>query len=327
MINTWIKVLTLLAASVIGIAQAQAQTTSTYPNKPIRLIVPFAPGGGNDTVARTVGEQVSHILGQAVVVENRAGAGGTIGAELVARAAPDGYTLFLGGVGSLAINPNMRKNLSYDPIKDFAPITLLAQAPLVLVASPALKVHSVKELIALAKSQPGKIDYASNGNGSSSHLAALMFTSMADINMLHIPYKGLSPALTGLLSGEVPTMFSSVVAILPHIQNGKLIALGVTGSTRLAALPDVPTIAQAGLTGYETSSWYGILAPAGTPHDIVLKLNKALNQALEAPDVKTRLASEGAETVGGTPEQFAAYIKQEKEQLGQVISKSGIQID
>ena len=325
MINTWIKVLTLLAAGSIGIAQAQ--TTSTYPNKPIRLVVPFAPGGGNDTVARTVGEQVSHILGQAVVVENRAGAGGTIGAETVARAAPDGYTLFLGGVGSLAINPNMRKNLSYDPIKDFAPITLLAQAPLVLVVSPALKVHTVKELIALAKSQPGKIDYASNGNGSSSHLAALMFTSMADVNMLHIPYKGLSPALTGLLSGEVPTMFSSVVAILPHIQNGKLIALGVTGSTRLAALPNVPTIAQAGLTGYETSSWYGILAPAGTPRDIVLKLNKALNQALQAPDVKTRLANEGAETVGGTPEQFAAYIKQEKEQLGKVIAKSGIQLD
>lgn len=325
MINIWIKVLTLLAAGSIGIAQAQ--TTPTYPNKPIRLVVPFAPGGGNDTVARTVGEQASHILGQAVVVENRAGAGGTIGAEMVARAAPDGYTLFLGGVGSLAINPNMRKNLSYDPIKDFSPIILLAQAPLVLVASPALKVHTVKDLIALAKSQPGKIDYASNGNGSSSHLAALMFTSMADVDMLHIPYKGLSPALTGLLSGEVPTMFSSVVAILPHIQNGKLIALGVTGSTRLAALPNVPTIAQAGLPGYETSSWYGILAPAGTPRDIILKLNKALNQALQAPDVKTRLANEGAETVGGTPEQFAAYIKREKEQLGKVIARSGIQLD
>ncbi|GAB2906612.1 Bug family tripartite tricarboxylate transporter substrate binding protein [Paralcaligenes ginsengisoli] len=326
MINVYIKILALAAFGAV-MGTAQAQPAFGYPSRPIRLIVPFAPGGGNDNVARTVGDQLSRILGQSIVVENKAGAGGTIGAELAAKAAPDGYTLFLGGVGSLAINPSLRKNLAYDPIKDFAPITLLAKSPLVLVVHPKLKVHSVKELIALAKSQPGKLNYASNGNGSSSQLAALMFTSMAGVSMVHVPYKGLSPALTGLLSGEVPMMFSSVVAILPHIQSGKLIALGVTGSKRLAALPDVPTIAQTGLAGYETNSWYGILAPAGTPRPIVLKLNEALNRVLEIPEVKTRLANEGAETIGGTPEQFADYIKDEKELLGKVIAKSGIQLN
>lgn len=326
MTRIWIR---LLMAAALGVVcgASSAQQASGYPNKPIRLIVPFAPGGGNDTIARTVGDQLSPLLGQSIVVENRAGAGGTIGAELAAKAAPDGYTLFLGGVGSLAINPSMRKNLAYDPIKDFAPITLLAKSPLVLVVHPKLHVHTVKELIALAKAEPGKINYASNGNGSSSQLAALLFASKAGVEMTHIPYKGLSPALTGLIGGEVPMMFSSVVAILPHIQSGRLIALGVSGTKRLAALPDVPTIAETGLTGYEANSWYGILAPAGTPQAIVQKLNAAIDKVLEMPEVRKRLDSEGAEIVGGSPELFADYIKQQKQEMGEIVSKAGLSLN
>lgn len=326
MTRIWMR---LLMAAALGVVcgASPAQQASGYPNKPIRLIVPFAPGGGNDTIARTVGDQLSPLLGQSIVVENRAGAGGTIGAELAAKAAPDGYTLFLGGVGSLAINPSMRKNLAYDPIKDFAPITLLAKSPLVLVVHPKLHVHTVKELIALAKAEPGKINYASNGNGSSSQLAALLFASKAGVEMTHIPYKGLSPALTGLIGGEVPMMFSSVVAILPHIQSGRLIALGVSGTKRLAALPDVPTIAETGLTGYEANSWYGILAPAGTPQAIVQKLNAAIDKVLEMPEVRKRLDSEGAEIVGGSPELFADYIKQQKQEMGEIVSKAGLSLN
>jgi tripartite-type tricarboxylate transporter receptor subunit TctC len=321
--SKWLAAIALMGLCLSGTAQSAAD----YPSRSIRLIVPFAPGGGNDNVARVVGKRLGEILGQAVVVENRAGAGGTIGAETAARAAPDGYTLFLGGVGSHAINPNLQKNLPYDPIKDFSPVALLAQAPLVLVTHPRLKVHTVQELIAMARAEPGKLNYASNGTGSSSHLAAAMFASMADIDMVHVPYKGLSPALTDLISGEVPVMFSSVVAILPHIRSGTLIALGTTGAKRLAALPDVPTIAESGLTGYETSSWYGILAPAHTPPEIVQKLNAALNQALQAPEIRASLAQEGAEPVGGTPEAFGEHIKREKERLGAVIVKAGIKAE
>jgi tripartite-type tricarboxylate transporter receptor subunit TctC len=321
----WIKTMAVLLACLAWTGPARAD--STFPDKPIRLIVPFSPGGGNDNVARTVGRRVGEILGQAIVVENRAGAGGTVGAETVARAPADGYTLFLGGVGSHAINPNLRKNLPYDAIKDFAPITLLAQAPMVLVAHPRLKIHTVQELIAMARAQPGKLNYASNGNGSSSHLAAVMFTSLANVDVVHVPYKGLSPALTDLISGEVPLMFSSVVAILPHIKDGSLVALGVTGTHELPSLPGVPTIASAGLPGYETSSWYGILAPAGTPRDIVMKLNAALNQALQDPAIRTSLANDGAEPAGGTPEQFEAHIKREKQRLGEAIIKAGLQME
>jgi tripartite-type tricarboxylate transporter receptor subunit TctC len=314
----------LAALSACLCTTALAQGAANYPSHPIHLIVPFAPGGGNDNVARVVGKQVTQILGQSVVVENKAGAGGTIGAETVARAAPDGYTIFLGGVGSHAINPNMMKNLPYDPIKDFAPVILLARAPLVLVAIPKLHVKTVQELIALAKKEPGKLDYASNGNGSSSHLAAAMFASMAGVDMVHVPYKGLSPALTDLLAGTVPLMFSSVVAILPHIKDGTLVPLGVSSDKRMDLLPNVPTIAESGLPGYETSSWYGILAPAGTPADVVAKLNAAMNKALADPEVQKTLSMDGAEPVGGTPQYFGDFIKREKQRLGEVIEKAHI---
>ena len=295
-----------------------------YPTRPIRLIVPFATGGGNDTIARVVGQKLSARLSQQVIVDNRAGAGGVIGAELAARAAPDGYTLFLGGVGSHAINPNLHERLPYDPIKDFAPISLLASAPLILVVHPSVPANSAHELIALARARPGKLNYASNGNGSSSHLAAEMFASMTGIDIVHIPYKGLSPALTDLLGGQVQLMFSSVVAILPHVQSGKLRALAVSGAKRLSLMPDLPTIAEAGVPGYQTSSWYGILAPAGTPRDIVSRLNAEIVKTLAEPDVRKALASEGADPVGNSPEEFAIYIQAEKDRLGKLIRNSKI---
>jgi tripartite-type tricarboxylate transporter receptor subunit TctC len=299
----------------------------SYPSKPIRLIVPFAAGGGNDNVARLVGKRLADGLGQPVLVDNRPGAGGVVGAELAAKSAPDGYTLFLGGVGSHAINPNLHEKLPYDPIKDFAPVALLAQAPLVLVVHPSVPANSVAELTAYARAHPGKLNFASNGNGSSSQLAAVMFDSMAGVEMVHVPYKGLSPALADLLSGQVQLMFSSVVAILPHIKAGKLRGLAVTGAKRLASLPELPTIAESGLPGYEASSWYGILAPAGTPREIVARLNAELTKALEQPEVRASLLAEGAEPVGGSPEAFAAHIRAEKERLGKLIRDAKIRLE
>jgi tripartite-type tricarboxylate transporter receptor subunit TctC len=311
-----------LAASLVA-AAALAQ----YPEKPIRLIVPFAAGGGNDNIARLVGKHLSDSLGRQLVIDNRPGAGGVLGAELAAKAAPDGYTLFLGGVGSHAVNPNLNANLPYDPIRDFAPVALLASAPLILVVHPSVPAASFKAFVALARSKPRQLNYASNGNGSSSHLAAVMFDSMTGVDMVHVPYKGLSPALTDLLSGRVQLMFSSVVAILPHIRAERLRGLAVTGTRRLPSMPDLPTIAESGLPGYEASSWYGVLAPAGTPREIVVKLNAEFVKALAQPEVRTSLLAEGAEPIGGTPEQFAAYIISEKERMGKLIREAKIRLE
>src|SRR5207249_4394377 len=317
----------IIVAGLATSLLATAALAQSYPAKPIRLIVPFAAGGGNDNVARLVGKHLSDSLGQQLVIDNRPGAGGVLGAELAAKAAPDGYTLFLGGVGSHAINPNLNDHLPYDPIRDFAPVVLLASAPLVLVVHPSVPADSIKALVALARSRPGQLNYASNGNGSSSHLAAVMFDSMTGVDMVHVPYKGLSPALTDLLSGRVQLMFSSVVAILPHIKAGKLRGLAVTGSRRLASMPNLPTIAESGLPGYEASSWYGVLAPAGTPREIVARLNSELVKALAQPEVRTSLLAEGAEPIGGTPEQFAAHIHSEKERLGKLIRDAKIRLE
>ena len=305
----------------------ESALAQVYPSKPIRLIVPFAAGGGNDNVARLVGKRLADSLGQPVVIDNRPGAGGVLGAELAAKAAPDGYTLFLGGVGSHAINPNLHEKLPYDPIRDFAPVALLAQAPLVLVVHPSVPAGSFPEFVAYARANPGRLNFASNGNGSSSQLAAVMFDSMAGVDMVHVPYKGLSPALADLLSGQVQLMFSSVVAILPHIKAGKLRGLAVTGARRLASMPELPTIAESGFPGYEASSWYGILAPAGTPREIVAKLNAELSKALEQPEVRSSLLAEGAEPAGGSPERFAAHIRSEKERLGKLIRDAKIRLE
>ncbi|MES2185910.1 MAG: tripartite tricarboxylate transporter substrate binding protein [Pseudomonadota bacterium] len=305
-----------------GLLAAQPASTAwaadaPYPTRPITLIVPFAPGGGNDTVARTIGQTIGGPLGQPVVVDNRPGAGGSLGAGLAARAPADGYTLFLGGVGSHALNPTLNPKLGYDPVKDFAPVAWIASAPMVLAVHPSVPAHSVQELIAYAKKNPGRLNYASNGNGSSSQLAAVIFNSMAGTDMVHVPYKGLSPAMLDLLSGTVQIMFSSSVAIMPSVLNGKLRVLGVTSPQRMPSLPEVPTIAEQGLPGYETGSWYGILAPAGTPADIVERLNREINKALQNPDLRTKLGNEGADPVGGTPRDFAEHIRAEILRIGQ----------
>jgi tripartite-type tricarboxylate transporter receptor subunit TctC len=289
--------------------------------------VPFPPGGGNDTVARAIAQQLAADVGQPVVVDNRPGAGGIIGAQEAAKAPADGYTLFLGGVGSHAVNPNLHARLPYDAVKDFAPITLVASAPSVLVVNPSLPVRSVAEFTAYARANPGKLNFASNGNGSSAQLAAVLYETMAGVKMLHVPYKGLGPALTDLLSGQVQLMFSSIVAIVPHIQAGRLRALAVTSRKRSALLPEVPTLAESGLPGYEAGSWYGILAPAGTPRPAVERLHDEIVKALRMPQVSQRLAAEGAEVIGSTPEEFGAHIKAEIERMGKAIRAGGIRME
>ena len=299
----------------------------SWPSKPIRLIVPFAAGGGNDTVARAVSEKLSLVLGQRVLVDNKGGAGGALGAELAAKADPDGYTLFLGGVGSLAINPATREKSSYDPIKDFAPISLLALAPLVVAVHPSLGVSSMQELVNKASDKSLGLAYASNGVGSSSHLATELFCAMANVQMTHIPYKGLAPALADLLSGQVKLMFSSSVAILPHVNTGRLKVLASTGLKRSSAFPDLPTIAEAGWSGYRASSWYGILAPAATPHWIVDKINKGIDSFLNKEDFKSALSAEGAESAGGKPEHFASFIREELDRMKVLVKKINLRLD
>ena len=317
----------LAALFLVTLAGTLPACAQEYPRKAIRLIVPFAPGGGNDTVARAIAQSAGASLGQPMVVDNRAGAGGILGAELAAKSAPDGYTLFLGGVGSHAVNPNLHARLPYDPVKDFAPITLIASAPSVLVVHPSLPARTLAEFTALAKASPGRINYASNGNGSSAQLAAVLYESMAGVRMVHVPYKGLAPALVDLLAGEVQAMFSSVVAIVPSIKAGRLRALAVTGRRRAALLPEVPTLDESGVPGYEAGSWYGILAPAGTPQAIVAKLHEAIVHALARPEVRERLVSEGAEVIGSTPQAFAAHITAELARMGKLIRDAGIRME
>ena len=312
--------LLLLCATALASAQ-------DYPVKPIRLIVPFPPGGGNDTVARAIAQQMGPALGQPVVIDNRPGAGGSVGADAVAKAPADGYTLFLAGVGSHAVNPNLHSKLPYDAIRDFAPITLVASAPSVLVVNAGVPARSIAEFTAYARANPGKLNYASNGNGSAAQLAAAMYESMAGVRMVHVPYKGIAPALQDLLGGEVQLMFGTIVALVPHVQAGKLRALAVTSRKRSALLPDVPTLAESGLPDYQAGSWYGILAPAGTPRPIVERLHAEIVKAVRAPEVSKRLAAEGAEVIGSTPEEFGAHIKAEIARVASVVRASGIKMD
>ncbi|HEV7391527.1 MAG TPA: tripartite tricarboxylate transporter substrate binding protein, partial [Burkholderiales bacterium] len=291
---------------------------------PIRFIVPFPPGGGNDTMARAFGQKMSEDFAQPVVIDNRPGAGGNIGAETAARALPDGYTVFLGGVGSHGINPNLQAKLPYDPIKDFAPISLIASAPLVIVVPPSLPIKTVSDLVQLAKARPGELNYASSGSGTIAHLSAELLNSMAKIKLEHVPYKGTGPALTDLLAGRVQVMFNSAVSILPQVRSGKLRALAMTAAKRSAAMPDLPTVAESGVPGYEAASWYGVLAPAGTPRPIMEKLNSEIVRIARTPEVRERLAADGADPVGSSPEEFAAYIKLELARWARVIDQARI---
>jgi tripartite-type tricarboxylate transporter receptor subunit TctC len=312
--------LVLLAAS--GVAGAQA-----YPSKPVRLIVPYPPGGSADILARNIGAKLSEALGQQVIADNRPGAGTAIGAEAAAKSAPDGYTLLLGTVSSHAINPGMNPNLKYDPVKDFAPVSLVASIPFALIAHPSLPAKNVAELLALAKAQPGKLNFSSAGNGTSNHLAGELLKSMAGIDLVHVPYKGSAPALNDLLAGQVQLMFDLVLTAQPHVKSGAARALAVTGRERSAALPGVATVAESGVAGYEVSAWFGIFAPAGTPAPVVSKLNADLVRVMRAPEMRERLAAQGTDAITSTPEEFAAYVRDELAKWTKVVKSSGMKVE
>ena len=306
---------------MIGSANVAAQD---YPARPIRIIVPFTAGAGVDIVARAVAVSLTDAWKQSIVVDNRPGAGGTIAGEMVAKASPDGYTLMLGNVSTLAIAPALNPKLSYHPLRDFAPITLITNSENVLVLHASVPATTVKELIAYAKANPRKLNYGSSGNGTSSHLGGAMFASMAGVEMTHVPYKGSGPMLTDLLAGQLQLSFSSVPTALPHIKSGRLRALAVTLLARSATLPDLPTVQEAaGLKGFEISLWQGIVAPAATPRVIVLKLNQQIAASLRTTDLKNKLTGQGMEVVGNSPEQFAAYIRDEIEKWTRVVKASG----
>jgi tripartite-type tricarboxylate transporter receptor subunit TctC len=310
-------------ALVLVLSPLCALAQSGYPAKPVRFIVPSAAGGGTDIIARAVAQKLSAALGQQFVVDNRPGAGQMIGIELAAKSAPDGHTILM-AASTLAINPIMYKKVSYDPVRDFAPITQAASLPNVLVVHPSLPVKSVAELVALAKKQPGKLDYASAGIGTSPQMSMELLKSMTGIDLLHIPYKGTAPGVVDLLAGQVKVMAPNLLTALPHIKAGRLRALAVTSAKRSEALPDVPTIAEAGVPGYESVQWYGVLAPAGTAREIVTRLHAEIVRALGEPDVRERLAADGAEPVGSTPEQFAAFIRSEIDKWARVARAAGI---
>jgi len=310
--------LTLLVAS-----SASAQG---YPAGPIRVIVPFPPGGGVDSMGRLVSQKLAETLGRQVIVENRGGANGMIGSEAVAKSPKDGHTLLVNGA-NFVTTPIMFSQVSYDPIRDFDPVSLMALGPNVLVVHPSLPVRSVKELIALARAKPGHVQFAGSGSGSTPHLAGELFNTMAKVDMVHIPYRGSGPAMIGLLSGEASIMFLPAINAGPLVKTGRLRALAVTSRERLPAMPELPTISESGLKGYESSQWYGVLAPAGTPAEILNLLNGHIARIMQAPDMKQRLTAEGLVTVGSTRDQFAAHIRAETAKWAKVIKASGAKVD
>jgi tripartite-type tricarboxylate transporter receptor subunit TctC len=321
---------TFIGAAVLAAISAypvHAQGVASYPDKALRLVVPFPPGGGNDILARTLGQRLTEVVSQQVVVDNRGGAGGALGATIAAQANPDGYTLFLGSVGNLAQNPALKAKLPYDPVRDFAPAALVATSSFMLAVNPSVPAKSVQDLIALAKASPGKLTYASAGTGSSLHMAGELFKYATATDMLHVPYKGTGPAMADLVSGRVQLIFSTMPPVLPQVKQGKLRALGVTTAKRAAAAPDVPTIAESGVKGFNVSNWQGVLAPAKTPAPLVKKLNQHINAALKVQGMTEALAAQGLEPAGGTPEAFAALIKSELAKYTQVVKAAKITVD
>ena len=314
----------LLAACL---AWPSAGTAQEYPAKPIRVLAPFPAGSGVDVVARLVGTPLAQSVGQPVVVDNRPGAAGRIACELAARAMPDGYTLLLGNASTLAMLPSLDKRVAYDPVKSFAPIALISSSANVLVVHPSVAATSIPALITLAKARPGALNYGSAGSGNSTHLAAELFKLTAGVDLVHVPYKGTPPMMTDLLTGQIQLSFTSLLSALPHIQQGRLRALGVTSLKRAVSLPEVPTISEAGLSGYEMIVWQGILAPAKTPQSIVTLLNREVTRVLEMAETRQRLAVQGLEPVGGTPAQFGAYIVAEVAKWAKVIKHAGITAD
>ena len=304
-----------------GVAQAQ-----TYPSKPVRIVIGFPPAGATDVVARTVGDKRGAPLGQAVIVDNRPGAASNIAAELVAIAPKDGHTLFLGTV-STSINPSLYRKLAYDPLRDFAPITQVTGTPFVFVVHPSLPAKSVKEFIALARSRPGELSYGSAGAGSGAHLFVEMFAAMSGVKVQHVPYKGAAPAATAILGGEIVFMFENIVTILPLARSGKLRALGVTTTARSSAAPEIPTMAEAGVPGYDANAWFGFFVPAGTPQPAINRLNAEIVKIVKLPETRERFLTLGAEPVGSTPAEFGAFFRNEVAKWGKVVKSSGARVD
>ena len=314
------RTVAVISCSVLA---APAVLAQAYPAKPIRMIAASSPGSAVDIVARIVAQKLGEQIGQQVIIDNRAGAGGNLGAELAAKAAPDGYTLFM-GTPAHAINTGLYRKLNYDLVRDFAPVSQVTSGQYAVVVHPSLPVKTVKELIALARAKPGQLNYASAGSGNATHLAGELFNSAARVKLVHVPYKGSGPAVTDLVGGQVQVMFGNLTAVLPQVKSGRIRALAVTGKTRAAAAPDLPTVIEAGVPGYVVTSWFGVLAPAAIPRELVNRLNADLARTMAAPDVRERLAGEGAEPTVGTPEQFAAFIKTEIAQWTKVIKEAGI---
>ena len=313
----------LFGAALLAAAASAALAQADYPSRPVRIIVPSSPGGGTDILSRLLTPRLSERLGQPVVVDNRPGAGSIIGNELVAKASPDGYTLLM-GISTLAILPAMHKKLSYDALRDLAPITQVISAPNILVVHPSLPVKSVKELIAFARRRPGEINFASAGLGTNPHLSMELFLSMTNLKMVHVAYKGLGPAMIDLLAGHVVVATATMLTGLPHVKSGRLRALGVTGAQRVSVMPELPTVAEAGVPGYEAVQWYGLLAPAQTPREIVAKLHGAMTGVLQMPAIRDKLAADGTQPVGNTPEEFARFMRSETEKWGKVVRAAGI---
>ncbi len=311
------------AIVIVGMAIASVAYAQTYPVKPIRLVSPYPPGGANDILARIIGQKLGESLGQQIVIENRGGATGNIGAEFVAKSTPDGYTILMGQASNLTINVSLMK-MPYDPVKDLAPVTLVATTPNLLVVHPTFPVKTIKDLVALAKAKPGSINYASSGSGSAGHLAAELFKRVAHIEMVHIPYKGAAPALTDVVAGQAQLYFTSPISAQPFVKGGRLRMVAVTSLKRSPSMPEVPTVAESGYPDFEVVSWWGVLTPAAVPKDIVGKLHTEIVKVLALPEIKAKFADQGADVASNTPEQFAAYIKTEIAKWAKLIKELGV---
>jgi len=315
-----------LLACILWACLVAAAAAQTYPARPVRFIVPFAPGGGTDLLARTLAQRLSESFGQPVVVDNRGGAGGVIGAELAARAPADGYTIVLGSPGPLTINPNLQR-VSYDTLRDFFPITLATISPFILVLHPSVAATTVKELVALARPRPDGLIYGSGGNGSVAHFSGEQFRALTGVSLVHVPYKGAGPAVTDLIGGRLQFMFENLPTVLPHIRSGRLKALAVGTKTRSAQLPEYPTMIEAGVPGFEASTAFGVLSPAKTPASVVDHLNREIVKILHNPEIRERLLAQGLEPVGGTTQQYAAHLKDELAKYGRIVKAAGIKLD
>jgi tripartite-type tricarboxylate transporter receptor subunit TctC len=320
----------LAACSVFFGGPALAQdkgAADNYPSRPIRLVVPFPPGGATDIITRSIAQKLSEQLGQSVVVDNKPGAGGSIGSDLVAKAAPDGYTILMATTSTHSIGPALNPKLPYNPERDFAPVSLVATSPNLLVVTPTIPVNNLKEFIAYAKAHPGQLNYASSGTGTIVHLSGELFKSMTGLDMVHVPYKGTALAIPDLINGQVTMIFDNIVSAMPQVKSGKVKVLAISSAKRSSLVPDVPTMAEAGLPGYTSDTYFGVFAPPGTPKEIVDRLSRELAKAVNAPDVKERLAGQGAEAVGGSPADLAQAVRADAEKWGKVIKNAGVKVE